>query len=51
MPMTLRERWATSYSMLMVLQGLSGFSETGETLLFKQKINPVLRLDIALHSQ
>lgn len=28
---------ATSYSTLMLLQALSGLSETGETLLFKQK--------------
>ena len=44
-------RMATSYSVLTLLQGLSGLSETGETLLFKQKINTVLILDTALHVQ
>lgn len=35
----LKGRVATSYSTLMLLQRLSGPSETGETLLPKQKIN------------
>jgi len=44
-------RVATSYSTLRLLQALSGLSGTGETLLYKQKINTVLIWDIALHAQ